>query len=363
MLPDAIGRHRAGSWEGTPMTSVVAAGPPLESTVGSVGHARARIVDPSRADRTLVVDCWYPAVNSARALTVYELLPGIGVTAAAHEEAPATPGPHPLLVWSHGRSGTTTTYVMLCEGLAARGYVVVAPEHPGDTLLDWLTATAVDDATNEHQRVADAQLVLDRLLGDRDNDLAVVPAVDAAKVAVAGHSYGAFTAFALAAAEADRDRICGAAGLESLTRTIPAQALRQITVPILMVTGAFDDVTPVATDADPAWVTLADHVVHRVDLDHAGHQGCSDVGLYLELIDQVDDVPEVVRDFVQGMATQVTGRADEPWRPTVTLHLCVLAAWLDLVTGRDSDQACAELAHLGSVPGVLLRQTDAESGC
>ena len=64
-------------------------------------------------------------------------------------DAPVVAGPRPLVVFSHGRSGLRTSYVMLCEGLAARGFVVVALDHPGDTLLDWMTGTAVDDATNE----------------------------------------------------------------------------------------------------------------------------------------------------------------------------------------------------------------------
>lgn len=346
------------------MSSVLAAGPPLEPGAASVGHTRAEMIDPTRDGRALDLECWYPAIAGDHGLTVYELLAGIGVTASAYEGAPAAPGTHPLVVWSHGRSGTQTTYLMLCEGLAARGYVVVAPEHPGDTLLDWITGTAVDDATNERNRVADVQLVLDRLLGDRADepdgtggDLASIPAVDATRVAVAGHSYGAYTAFALAAAESGSSRILGAAGLESLTRTIPPEALRRIDVPLLMITGSFDDVTPPASDADPAFSTLAEQVVRRVDLQHAGHQGCSDVGLYLELIGQVEGVPDLVRDFVHGMAAQVTGTIGDPWRPTVGLHLRILGTWLDEVTGRDIDGARAVLAGIGGETGVISRET------
>ena len=360
MLRDGSDRHTE-SREGISMTSVVAAGPPLEPGGATVGRRAARLVDPTRDGRTLGLECWYPAEAVDHHPTIYELLPGIGVTAAALEDAPAAPGSHPLVVWSHGRSGTSTAYVMLCEGLAARGYVVVAPDHPGDTLLDWITGTAVDDATNERQRVADVQLLLDWLLGDRAgegrDDLGAVPPVDAARVAVAGHSYGAFTAFALAAAEHDRPRICGAAGLESLTRTIPRVALEQITVPLLMICGAFDDVTPPATDADPAFATLVNHVVHRVDIERAGHQGCSDVGLYLELIDQADGIPDLVRDFVESMAAQVTGRVGDPWRPTVGLHLRTLGTWLDEVTGRDIRGARAELAKIAAEDGVRSRGT------
>jgi dienelactone hydrolase len=295
--------------------------------------------------------------------TAYELLPGIGVTASAYEHAPPRRGTHPLVVWSHGRSGTQTAYVMLCEGLAARGYVVAAPAHPGDTLLDWITGTAVDDATNERQRVADVQVVLDHLLGSETDTFDGLPVIDPARVAVAGHSYGAFTAYAFASTESDRPRIRGAAGLQSLTRTIPPDDLGRISVPLLMVTGSFDDVTPPVTDADPAFAAFARHDVHRVDIRDAGHQGCSDVGLYLELIDEVAGVPDLVRDFVTGMAVQVTGQAGTPWRPTVTLHLRILGAWLDKVTDGDPDRAQAELAAVAAMPGVVVRLTDRHAGC
>ena len=161
----------------------------------------------------------------------------------------------------------------------------------------------------------------------------------------------------MAAAESGSSRILGAAGLESLTRTIPPEALRRIDVPLLMITGSFDDVTPPASDADPAFSTLAEQVVRRVDLQHAGHQGCSDVGLYLELIGQVEGVPDLVRDFVHGMAAQVTGTIGDPWRPTVGLHLRILGTWLDEVTGRDIDGARAVLAGIGGETGVISRET------
>ena len=73
----------------------------------------------------------------------------------------------------------------------------------------------------------------------------------------------------------------------------------------------------------------------RFDLAAAGHQACSDVGLYLELESQVDGVPDIVAAFLASMADQVTGHAGDPWRPTVGLHLRILGAWLDDVFAMD----------------------------
>ena len=78
---------------------------------------------------------------------------------------------------------------------------------------------------------------------------------------------------------------------------------------------------------------------HRIDLADAGHQACSDVGLYLELESRVSGLPEIVAAFLASMTDQVTGRAGDPWRPTVGLHLRILGAWLSDVVGLDADRA------------------------
>jgi predicted dienelactone hydrolase len=327
------------------MTSELRAGPPLEPLSSAVGRSITVIADERREDRLLGVDCWYPAQSADSAESVYELLPGIGFTSSARADAPAVPGRHPLVIWSHGRSGTRSSYSMLCEGLAARGYVVIAPDHPGDTLADWLLGTAVDDATNETQRVADARFVLDAALGSRPG-LALVPEIDGNRVAVAGHSYGAFTAFALAGAERADARVRGVAGLQSFTRNLSRRVLGRIDIPTLMVVGARDLTTPPDTDADRAFAVLATKRGRRIDIEKAGHQACSDVGLYLELAPKVAGLPDLVNDFLQSMAEQITGTAGDPWRPTVGLHLRILGAWLDELFDRDGERAGRELDDL-----------------
>ncbi len=319
------------------MTSELRAGEPLEPISGAVGRSVTLLADEHRQDRMLGIDCWYPALAGDHPKSLYEVLPGVGFTSSALADAPAAPGRHPLLIWSHGRSGTRTSYSMLCEGLAARGYVVIAPDHPGDTLADWLLGAAVDDATNEEQRVDDVRFVLDAALGDRPG-LDLIPEVDADRVAVAGHSYGGFTAFALAGAEQPDSRVRGVAGLESFTRTMPGRVLRRVDVPALMIVGMRDLTTPPDTDADRAFAVLAEKGARRVDIENAGHQACSDVGVYLELAPQVQGLPELVTDFLASLADQITGTAGDPWRPTVTKHLDILGTWLDELFDRVPDQ-------------------------
>ena len=333
------------------MTTIVAAGPPLEEPRHAIARRSVVIHDPAR-DRSLGVDCWYPAIDDSGDYSVYDLIPGFGFTASARNNASPASGPKPLVVWSHGRTGTRSAYVMLCEGLAARGYIVVSPDHPGDTLADWLLGAAVDDATNESQRQADLRFILDAAIGGDT----IVPAgavVDVNRIALAGHSYGAHTVLSICGDPDFDDRIKAVAGLQSLTRSIRRSAIARIPVPMLMLVGMRDATTPPELDADRAF-SAAGPLARRVDIEAAGHQACSDVGLYLELAPQVPELPDFVGDFVRSMADNITGTAGDPWRPTVGLHLELLATWLDEVLQTDSAARPIEFQRLVERSGALL---------
>jgi dienelactone hydrolase len=296
----------------------------------------------------LPVDVWFPRVPADLDERTYELFPGIGFTAAASIEGTPLPQELPVVVWSHGRTGTRTSYVMLCEALAARGYAVIAPDHPGDTLADWLSGTAADDATNETQRLGDVSCILKSL---RSEQLVQGLTIDINKVVVVGHSYGGWTAIA-AAASADSVHLRGAAALQPFSRTIPRDALRSIDLPVLLVAGTADPTTPPIHDAHRAIEEMGGDSVHLIEIAAAGHQACSDVGLYIELAEQIDTLPQVVRDLVGSMAGDVTGTAGDPWRPTVSLHARIVGSWLSNVLGETDS---ADSLQQFSVPGVTVR--------
>jgi predicted dienelactone hydrolase len=275
---------------------------------------------------------------------VYELLPGIGFTADAQHEVPITDGPCPLVLWSHGRSGTRHAYALLCEALAGRGFIVIAPEHAGDALADWLLGVATDDETNETNRVADARFVLDALFDAGTPLHAIGTRVDQQRVAAAGHSYGGFTALSLASGAQAHPRVRAAAGLQAFTRSLPKQVFEGIEIPTLLVTGSKDATTPPTTDADRAWAKLGAQPAWRVDIELAGHQACSDV----------ENLPDIVKDFVESMAADITGTAGDAWRETVALHARILGAFLDGALAIDVDTAARELEHIATLPGVTV---------
>ena len=108
--------------------------------------------------------------------------------------SPEAPGRWPLVVFAHGFSVGPTPYEHLCRAWAAAGYVVAAPRFP---LTDESVAGAALDVGDLANQPAEVGFVVRALTAPT---APVAPKIDAGRVAVAGHSDGAETALAAAAA-------------------------------------------------------------------------------------------------------------------------------------------------------------------
>lgn len=122
--------------------------------------------------------------------------PGRGNDLEVRVSAPTEGTDLPVVVFSHGFSWSMDGYAPLADVWAAHGFVVVQPTH----LDSWTLGLAPEDPRTPdiwRHRVEDLGRVLDEL----DTIVAAVPGlagrVDAGRVAVAGHSWGATTASAL----------------------------------------------------------------------------------------------------------------------------------------------------------------------
>lgn len=102
-------------------------------------------------DRPLKVEVWYPADISDQSdeLIIYEevmgnanspdrpLIPFTFLGRANREADPAlTGGPYPLVIVSHGYTGSRLLFTYLTENLASKGYVVVSIDHTESTFRD-----------------------------------------------------------------------------------------------------------------------------------------------------------------------------------------------------------------------------------
>ena len=115
-----------------------------------VGTRTIVLRDPRRS-RNLLVTMWYPAMESMSTLAPYrdkktadalaeewKLQPNFQRLVLTHArlQAPlAERGPFPVVLLEHGSSVVPAIYTVLAEGLASSGFIVVATNHPPDSLF------------------------------------------------------------------------------------------------------------------------------------------------------------------------------------------------------------------------------------
>lgn len=134
---------------------------------------------------------WYPTATPASAPAQ---LGSYRTTATL--AAPIAPGPHPLIVLSHGSGGGEFGHIDLAEALAERGYLVAAPRHLGDS-HDEPGGRGTD--VQLVGRPWQIKAVLDLLL----SDARFAPRIDAGKIGMAGFSAGGYTTLAMLGARYD----------------------------------------------------------------------------------------------------------------------------------------------------------------
>lgn len=134
----------------------------------AVGVTTLTLVDASRA-RTLVTEVWYPADAPGR-------------------DGPIRRGRYPLVLMAHGNCGFRTNYEFLTVALAARGFVVAAPDFPGFNRTDCDNHVAPGDIFGEPPRDLS---FLRAALHDRGGPAsALAGSVRGRRTGLAGHSLG-----------------------------------------------------------------------------------------------------------------------------------------------------------------------------
>jgi len=132
---------------------------------------------------------WYPAEADAREGTQWtgpRIVPLFSAGNAARDAEPA-PGPRrPLIVLSHGNGGAAFQLAWLGTGLARRGYIVVAVNHPGNNALEDYT---VEGMSLWWLRAVDLSAIIDAMLVDTT----FASLIDPARIGAAGHSLGGYT--------------------------------------------------------------------------------------------------------------------------------------------------------------------------
>lgn len=276
---------------------------PGEPGPWKVGFATERIEYDSPMDsepRSLDLHWWYPTTaeagsGPARYAGVFPR-PEVLLDAAAVDRPP-----FPVVIFSHGNGGLAEQSYFFTEFLASHGFVVVAPDHTGNTAL----GPRLPMYQFFDRRPVDIIALLDFLEALPAEHRFAGRLSDA--WALAGHSFGGYTTLALGGGVFLADEIEAAAcpaGVEppsdacqwlregatarfrngfgddrvkALIPMTPAGAglmgagLGAIAAPVLMMTAGRDATLPDAEEGDPIWDALPAGPDLRLSFGNAGH--------------------------------------------------------------------------------------------
>ena len=226
-------------------------------------------------------------------------------------------GPFPLVVYSHGSGGLRFIASDYTETLASYGYIVAAPDHTGNTALERLTNTETEFDVTALNRPQDITAVIDEMLNPESTEtVGFVANVDPESIAVTGHSFGGFTAYAMASGyenaqgsfEAD-PRVDAIIPLAPATgdgagRLLTDEDLAAVTIPSLVLVGTNDQSTPADPNVDRPWELTNSTPRYRGDLVDAQHQTFTNICEYQETVPLLPDVPALITDTIAAYAQE-----------------------------------------------------------
>lgn len=210
------------------------------------------------------------------------------------------PGKTPVIIFSHGLASRPEDFGKRGEHLATHGYVVAIPQHPGSDLthLQEMLEGYTSDVFNINEfidRPLDISFVIDEL--EKRNQSEFGGRLDLQQVGVAGHSFGGYTALAVAGARIDFESLqtaCSGSDWDpNLSLLLQCRALElprkdynfrdervkavlainpvnssifgskgisQIKIPVFIVAGSYDPATPAIYEQIRSfpWLTVRD---------------------------------------------------------------------------------------------------------
>jgi predicted dienelactone hydrolase len=157
-------------------------------------------------DRPIKVEVWYPALAGAnqQEIEIYDEVLGnngdpkrplipfqFKGRCIRNAEVQKSSNPYPLVILSHGYTGSRLLFTYLSENLASKGYVVVAIDHTESTFRD-----AAGFQSTLLNRSLDQLFVLNEMdrLGKANSNHFLSRLVDASNTAIVGYSMGGYGA-------------------------------------------------------------------------------------------------------------------------------------------------------------------------
>lgn len=199
----------------------------------AVGVTTLTFVDTSRG-RTLVTEVWYPAEAPGR-------------------DEPIRRGRYPLVLMAHGNCGFRTNYEYLTVALAARGFLVAAPDFPGFNKIDCDNHVAPGDIFGEPPRDLS---FLRAALHDRSGPArALAGSVGGRRAGLAGHSLGGLAVVNASLSDRDLRAVVALAPLAGTGQGEAFVGLRPRRA-VLLVGGTADTTLPFDLTTAPFFAAL-----------------------------------------------------------------------------------------------------------
>jgi predicted dienelactone hydrolase len=175
------------------------AAPSLAQTTAGGGTAAGTVVTTLDLERRGP----YRVQTEDRAWVDRQRARPVPVRVHAPVPTPGTGERFPVIVFSHGLGGSPDNYRYVGRHLASHGFLVLLPTHVGSDAAvaqqgKLALALAAADSQNRIDRAADVSFVLDKSARRKKKLDPLFVFANLSKVGAAGHSFGAWTALAVA---------------------------------------------------------------------------------------------------------------------------------------------------------------------
>ncbi|QCK16122.1 alpha/beta hydrolase family protein [Mangrovivirga cuniculi] len=156
----------------------------------NVGERTIEYMDSSR-NRPIKTEVWYPtfetdSLNEKKTELPFKLSPTIRNAKLVNKS-------FPLIVMSHGTGGNRFSLAWLAIELAKNGYIVIAPDHWGNTYDNKIPEYFV----RYWERPLDINFLLTSILADKS----INSSIDDTRIGMMGFSFGGYTTLAIAGAD------------------------------------------------------------------------------------------------------------------------------------------------------------------
>jgi predicted esterase len=211
----------------------------------AIGHVTVDFTDASRQNRVVGCEIYYPADSGG-------------------DEVAMTSGQFPLIVFGHGFVMAPGDYTSLVEHIVPQGYVMA------------LLSTETSFSPSHTDFGLDFSFVLQQFILENNSDVSIFYNHINDKQAFMGHSMGGGASWLAASADTEVDCVIGMAPAETTPSAISAAL--SVGVPVMVLSGTSDNVTPPADHHIPIYNNSQSECKVRVNITGGSHCGFADSG-------------------------------------------------------------------------------------